>query len=158
MFASLSISRVRGVAAVAITAVMALSVSLFVAPPARALGGEYLNVATERCLDGSITFGVRLVPCGPSTYQDWYALPSGAYPNYRVHHTVTGMCLDGSISNGVRLNDCNDSDYQRWEWRFGDAGQALLNVATNKCLDGSISEGVRLKTCNNTEYQRWQTP
>ena len=149
-----SISRVRMVAAVAITAVIGLAIALFVAAPARADGPLLINVATQRCLDGSISQGVRLMECDFNEYQEWSKQSAGS-PNYVLMHVKTGMCLDGSISNGVRLNGCNGSEYQKWEWRFGSNGDAFLNVATRTCLDGSISEGVRLKTCNNTEYQRW---
>jgi hypothetical protein len=153
MFAS-SISRVRIVAAVALTAVMALSMALFVASPARAVGNSYVNQATDRCLDGSISQGVRLMECNGSEYQEWDLI--GTSPNYVVYHKATEKCLDGSISNGVRLNTCNYGAYQIWEYRKGDAGIALLNTATRTCLDGSISEGVRIKTCNNSDYQRWR--
>jgi hypothetical protein len=155
MFAS-SISRVRMVAAVAITAVIALSMALFSAAPARAADlGEIINVAAHRCLDGSISEGVRLNECNKSLYQQWAVLTSGSYQS--LHHIGTGECLDGSISIGVRLRPCNGSEYQQWEQRTGSSSYAFLNVATGMCLDGSISEGVRLKTCNNTEYQRWWT-
>ena len=154
MFAS-SISRVRMVAAVAITAVIALSMALFGAAPARAASSLFINVATQRCLDGSISEGVRLMTCNDSYYQDWVPRREDSVNVYSFLHVATGKCLDGSISEGVRLNTCNTSDYQQWEWRIGSEGYALLNLATRKCLDGSISEGVRLKTCNNTEYQRW---
>ncbi|MEV0954027.1 ricin-type beta-trefoil lectin domain protein [Promicromonospora sp. NPDC050249] len=153
MFAS-SISRVRMVAAVAITAVMALSMAMFVAAPARADDVRGIeNVATRECLDGSISEGLRLMTCNDVGYQDWIA--RGANPHTFLH-VATAKCLDGSISDGVRLKECNTSDYQRWEWRKGENGFALLNIATRKCLDGSISEGVRLMTCNNSDYQRWQ--
>lgn len=151
MFAS-SISRVRMVTAVAITAVMALSMALFVAAPARAADPLLTNVATQRCLDGSISQGVRLNGCNGSEYQEWEAFGSSPYG---IFHHATGLCLDGSISNGVRLNDCNGSEYQQWEYADGQNGYRVLNVATRKCLDGSISEGVRLMTCNNSDYQRW---
>lgn len=155
MFAS-STGRIRMVAAIAITAVMALSMAVFVAAPARAASESLTNVATGRCLDGSISQGVRLMECHPYTWQDWELLPVGPFnQDYRVRHVATGECLDGSISEGVRLRPCNTSDYQRWDWRDGSAGDAYLNLATGMCLDGSISEGVRLMTCNNTEYQRW---
>lgn len=152
MFAS-SVSRVRTVAAAVITAVIALSMTLFVAAPARAADLPLINQATGWCLDGSISEGVRLNSCNPYEYQEWTFRAAGS--NYVLHNVATGKCLDGSISNGVRLNTCNGSEYQEWEWRIGSSASALLNIATRKCLDGSISEGVRLKTCNNTEYQRW---
>ncbi|MEV0954028.1 ricin-type beta-trefoil lectin domain protein [Promicromonospora sp. NPDC050249] len=152
MFAS-SISRVRMVAAVAITAVIALSIAVFVAAPARAVGNPQINVATERCLDGSISEGVRLMTCNGSMYQDWdLTIPR------RIYEPAIGKCLDGSISHGVRLNDCNGSEYQQWDFTAGFNGDRVLNLATRKCLDGSISEGVRLVTCNNTDYQRWYQP
>ncbi|WP_369374444.1 ricin-type beta-trefoil lectin domain protein [Promicromonospora sp. Populi] len=158
MFAS-SINRVRMAAEVAITAVIALSMSVFVGAPASAtIPGGLMNVATSLCLDGSISQGVRLVACNTDGYQDWSTEESGPYVVFR--HDATGKCLDASISNGVRLNACNGSEYQEWQWRTGSTASAFLHVGTRtideaQCLDGSISEGVRLKRCNNSEYQRW---
>ncbi|WP_369374442.1 RICIN domain-containing protein [Promicromonospora sp. Populi] len=152
MFAS-SISRVRTIAAVAITAMIALSMSVFVAAPARAAGYPLTNVATLQCMDASISAGVRLNGCNGSNYQEWNVTGSGGI--YTFHHDETGLCLDGSISQGVRLNTCNGSEYQRWELALGSTGYRVLNVGTRTCLDGSISQGVRLNTCNNTDYQRW---
>lgn len=151
---SSSISRVRMVAAVAITAVIALSMALFAAAPARAADTTEVNAATHLCLDGSISRGVRLEPCNGSGYQQWDQDLAGG-GNVLLKNRATGMCLDGSISNGVRLNACNGSDYQAWEFRWEGNDVAFLNIATRMCLDGSISEGVRLKTCNNSDYQRW---
>jgi hypothetical protein len=143
------------VAVVAITAVIALSMSVFVAAPARAAADTtQVNAATQLCLDGSISRGVRLEPCNGSGYQQWDYLTFDG-DNTRLKNQATSMCLDGSISNGVRLNSCNGSDYQEWEYRWEGNDVAFLNIATRKCLDGSISEGVRLKTCNNSDYQRW---
>lgn len=154
MFAS-SIDRVRAMAAAATMAVIALSMALFVATPARAASTQdIMNVATQLCLDGSISQGVRLNACNQGEYQEW-TLRDSTSGSYVLYHAATQKCLDGSISNGVRLNTCNGGEYQDWEVRDGSNGDALLSVATRTCLDGSVSKGVRLKRCNNTEYQRW---
>jgi Ricin-type beta-trefoil lectin domain len=154
MFAS-SISRVRMVVTFAIAVLMALTMAVFVAAPAHAVGPQWVNKATQLCLDGSISQGVRLEPCNPYEYQEWTVLPAAGSDYVVFYHAATRLCLDGSISVGVRLNTCNDSIYQRWEVRYGSNAMALLNAATRACLDGGISDGVRLKRCNNSDYQRW---
>jgi pyocin large subunit-like protein len=104
------------------------------------------HVQSGRCLDGSVSQGVRLNTCNNSTYQQW-----GRTTNI-FRHVRSGRCLDGSVSQGVRLNTCNNSTYQ--QWRF--PGTATIgHVQSGRCLDGSVSQGVRLNTCNNSAYQEW---
>lgn len=117
-----------------------------VAPAQAAEGHNLFHAATQKCLDGSLSQGLRLATCNGSTYQQW---------SYRgtFLHIQSGKCLDYSVSQGLRLVTCNnDSDYQRWGWG-GDS--RILHGLTGKCLDGSLSQGVRMNTCNTSDYQRW---
>ena len=66
------------------------------------------HVQSGRCLDGSISQGVRLNTCNGGTYQQW------SVSGYEIRHVQSGRCLDGSISQGVRLNTCNGGTYQQW--------------------------------------------
>jgi hypothetical protein len=105
------------------------------------------HVQSGRCLDGSISQGVRLITCNGSTYQQWYTTTGWNYV-----HVQSGRCLDGSISQGVRLNSCNGSTYQQWG---STNGLDFVHVQSGRCLDGSISQGVRVNSCNGSAYQQW---
>jgi hypothetical protein len=104
------------------------------------------HVQSGRCLDGSISQGVRLNTCNGGTYQQW------SVSGYEIRHVQSGRCLDGSISQGVRLNTCNGGTYQQW---YSPTGLDVVHVQSGRCLDGSISQGVRLNTCNGGTYQQW---
>lgn len=112
---------------------------------AHAAGFTLRPAQSLACLDGSLSQGVRVIPCNGSAYQLW------SRGDYTFVHAATGRCLDGSLSQGVRVVTCNGSSYQVWPWR----GDELVNSATGKCLDGSLSQGARLLTCNGSDYQRW---
>jgi hypothetical protein len=106
------------------------------------------HVQSGRCLDGSISQGVRLNTCNGSAFQQWNT-PAGS----ELLHEQSGRCLDGSISQGVRLNGCNGGTFQRWD---NTAGLNLVHAQSRRCLDGSISQGVRLNTCNGGTFQQWE--
>ncbi|KOU81270.1 hypothetical protein ADK94_27180 [Streptomyces sp. XY593] len=126
----------------------ALVLSVAAAPFAQAAptATPMKNVASGKCLDGSLSQGVRLITCNGTSYQSW------SYNGYSLVHAASGMCLDGSLSQGVRLVACNGSGYQNWSW---DTYDYVTHEGTQKCLDGSLSQGVRLNACNETAYQRW---
>ncbi|WFE27703.1 ricin-type beta-trefoil lectin domain protein [Solwaraspora sp. WMMD791] len=119
------------------------------APQAQAAPFSYISQpqSSRRCLDGSVSQGVRLNVCsGGSTYQRW------SITSQQLRHVQSGRCLDGSVSQGIRLITCNGSTYQRWSI----TSQQLRHVQSGRCLDGSVSQGIRLITCNGSLYQQWQ--
>jgi len=67
------------------------------------------HVQSGRCLDGSVSNGVRLLACNGGAYQEW-----GTRTGNDMVHIRSGRCLDASVSNGVRLHTCNGSTYQKW--------------------------------------------
>ncbi|QCS09554.1 hypothetical protein CRV15_28260 (plasmid) [Streptomyces clavuligerus] len=67
-----------------------------------------MHQQSGRCLDGSVSQGIRLNTCNTGAYQSWTQVGNA------LRHSQSGMCLDGSISAGVRLNTCNQSVHQNW--------------------------------------------
>jgi len=104
------------------------------------------HVQSGRCLDGSISQGVRLNTCNGGTFQEWNI------NGFEFRHLQSGRCLDGSVSQGVRLDTCNGSTFQQWGTT---TGSDVVHVQSGRCLDGSISQGVRLNTCNGGTFQQW---
>lgn len=141
-------------------AVSALLATAFTAPAATAsidsstdLGAPMKN-GTGLCLDGSLTRGVRLMDCSPSSFQLWNWILSG--PIWAMAYGRQEVCLDGSISQGVRLAPCDDdSVYQKWSF-LQLTGQYRSRADDRYCLDGSRSQGVRLALCDRSSgYQNW---
>ncbi|MGW1765014.1 RICIN domain-containing protein [Streptomyces sp. NPDC002073] len=103
-----------------------------------------------KCLDGSISQGVRLVACDGGAYQQWIVSVS---QTATIKHVQSGKCLDGSTSQGIRLITCDGGTYQQWNTNL--PGYVVKHVQSGKCLDGSVSQGIRLITCSNSNYQAW---
>lgn len=103
------------------------------------------HVQSGRCLDGSVSNGVRLNACNGGAYQEWGT--SGG----DIVHLQSGLCLDGSVSGGVVLKACNGGAYQNWTI----SGNQIKHGQSGLCLDGSVTSGVVLKACNGGTYQKW---
>lgn len=114
---------------------------------AAAPGYSLKNVQTGRCLDDSISQGLRANTCTPGYYQQWQRTIANGWQNMQ-----TGRCLDDSISQGLRVVSCNGGTYQSWSTS---SWSDIWNAATGRCLDDSISQGIRTVTCNGGTYQKW---
>ncbi|MCX5589150.1 RICIN domain-containing protein [Streptomyces erythrochromogenes] len=122
--------------------------------PASATAEAYQTTITHsqsgKCLDGSLSQGVRLVTCDSGAYQQWIVSVSSAAT---IKHVQSGKCLDGSASQGIRLVTCDGGAYQQWTTNL--SGYVVKHVQSGRCLDGSVSQGVRLITCSGANYQAW---
>ncbi|WP_404870728.1 RICIN domain-containing protein [Kitasatospora griseola] len=111
---------------------------------------QITHTQSGKCLDASVSQGVRLVTCDGGTYQQWIVSVS---PSATIKHVQSGKCLDASVSQGVRLVTCDGGTYQQWSTNL--PGYTVGHVQSGKCLDGSVSQGVRLVTCDGSNYQGW---
>ncbi|GAA0903835.1 hypothetical protein GCM10009557_79570 [Virgisporangium ochraceum] len=146
---------IRTVAAV-ITIMVA---QVAVGSPARAAdnpGQLIVNDATELCLDGSVSQGVRLSMCNAaSPYQRWTSTFLDGDSYILMNRASGTVCLDGSVTSGARMLPCNYGAWQVWE--SGENLQ-LFNAAydDDRALDGSVSRGVRMNVTVNSRYQHWR--
>ncbi|GAA2084876.1 hypothetical protein GCM10009759_04250 [Kitasatospora saccharophila] len=141
--------RILRQAAALLAAVALLGISQATPAAATTYEGSIVHVQSGKCLDGSVSQGVRLVTCDGSLYQEWVVDFSGAGA---IKHVQSGKCLDGSVSQGVRLVTCDSGSFQQWNPKVA---YAIKHVQSGKCLDGSVSQGVRLVTCDGGSFQQW---
>ncbi|MEU6982262.1 RICIN domain-containing protein [Streptomyces sp. NPDC046324] len=146
------IKQVSGRTAVRLAvAASALVLGVATASPAQAAAkvaasSDVVHSQSGKCLDGSLSQGVRLVTCDGGAYQRW------TYSGDSLVHAQSGRCLDASVSQGVRLIVCDGGSYQKWDTNID--GE-LRHRQSGRCLDGSVSQGVRILACNGTSYQWW---
>jgi hypothetical protein len=76
-------------------------------------GSTLYHRQSDRCLDGSVSQGVRLKVCNFTAYQQWYSNSPSTVPRTIIHRQ-SGRCLEAAVSVGVRLGVCNGSAYQIW--------------------------------------------
>jgi Ricin-type beta-trefoil lectin domain len=110
------ISRTLFAAALAVTPIALASPAQAEAPVAADASAApvftFRHMQSGKCLDGSVSQGVRLHDCNGSKFQQWRIRSDSR----AIRQVQGGWCLDGSIGYGVRLNTCNEGPYQRWSW------------------------------------------
>jgi hypothetical protein len=115
------------------------------------------NVATGRCMDDSLAYGLRANNCNNLDYQRFFITSNDGGGTWVLQNVHTGSCLDDSAAYGLRGYYCNNLDYQQFFLTTHDNGYSwvLQNVHTGSCVDDSFAYGLRGYYCNNLNYQRW---
>lgn len=115
----------------------------------------FKNENTLRCIDDSVSYGLRSFGCNGLSYQQFnvHVWNDGTR---ELKNLNTGRCVDDSGTYGLRAYPCNSSTYQSW-WilRFSDGSIGFQNQNTGRCIDDSLSYGLRSFGCNSLSYQRW---
>jgi hypothetical protein len=116
------------------------------------------NVSTGRCVDDSLTYGLRAVGCNGSLHQVWQSYVWSGHIEPSFINEDTARCIDDSLTYGLRVTDCNQTSHQDWyvSWNQDySTSTTFMNDATAHCMDDSLTYGLRAVGCNNTTHQEF---
>lgn len=149
------VSRVRRITVVVIAILLTFGFLAIRSPSASAAETEgYKNVATNRCVDHSITYGLRALSCNGTYFQAWRAGNcDGAY--CEIVNVQTGLAIDDSFTYGLRAIARNGLNYQKWARVIYSNGVEFVNLNTGRAIDDSFTYGLRSFSRNGSNHQKF---
>ncbi|MEV6633701.1 ricin-type beta-trefoil lectin domain protein [Actinoplanes sp. NPDC051470] len=119
--------------------------------PVQVLAWYHLqHIKTTKCLEGSISVGIRLGTCSATNSYQQFLFDDGTWDSLA---NSNGFCVEAAPSVGVRPGDCNGTDYQ--QWYYYPATGAVQHMRSRLCLEAATTVAPRLGECGINEYQQW---